>query len=166
MSSEPEEVFMYEATGGQGVHMSRFSTKKVYIGNYYKKCVLRRLTWPDKDENVPNLLTFCKQTEGHEYSVMSKLSRKTSVVKTSSTQSTIDEDRTFFCSELIAKCFKECNISPQTTTHCSTVNPGHFSSQESNPFPLVENAKLGPEMLIVTETMLNDQQAAILQNRQ
>ena len=59
MSSAPEEVFMYEATGGTGVNMARFSAKKIYIGSYYRKCVLRRLTWPDKDANLPALLEFC-----------------------------------------------------------------------------------------------------------
>ena len=53
MSSQPDEVFLYEATGGSGVKMSRFSSKKVWIGSYYRKCVLRRLTWPDKDANLP-----------------------------------------------------------------------------------------------------------------
>lgn len=72
MSSDPEEVFLYEATGGSGVHMSRFSEKKIFIGNYFHKVVLRRLTWPDKDENIHKLVDFCKQTENAEYSVMSK----------------------------------------------------------------------------------------------
>ena len=74
MSSEPDEVFFYEATGGTGVHMSRFSEKKIFIGNYYSKCVMRRLTWPDKDENLPKLLDFCKQTQGNQYSISAKFS--------------------------------------------------------------------------------------------
>ena len=159
MSSAPDEVFMYEATGGTGVNMARFSAKKIYIGSYYRKCVLRRLTWPDKDTNLPNLLTFCKQTEGNQYSMMSKFSIQQSVIKSgANSQQAIEEGRKFFCSELIAKCYKECNISPPSTTHSSSINPSDFAERAKNPFPLVENAKLGPEMCIVTETMFNNQQ--------
>ena len=76
--------------------------------------VLRRLTWPDKDANLPSLLAFCLATEGNEYSMMSKFKLgQTSLIKTGEAdQQTIEDDRKFFCSELIAKCFKECNISP------------------------------------------------------
>ena len=109
MSSAPDEVFMYEATGGTGVNMARFSAKKIYIGSYYRKCVLRKLTWPDKDTNLPNLLEFCRQTEGHQYSMMSKFSMQQSVIKSgANSQQAIEEGRKFFCSELIAKCYKEC----------------------------------------------------------
>ena len=162
MSSAPDEVFLYEATGGSGVNMARFSAKKIYIGSYYRKCVLRKLTWPDKDSNLPHLLEFCRQTEGREYSMMSKLSRQQSLIKGANSQSQIEEGRKFFCSELIAKCYKECMISPQTTTHSSSINPADFSEKAKKPFPLVENAKLGPEMCIVTETMFNSQQEELV----
>lgn len=69
----------------------------------------------------------------------------------------IEQGRKFFCSELVAKCFKECGISPQSNVHSSTINPGDFSSTSARPITLVDNAKLGPEMLIVTQSMFNHQ---------
>ena len=52
MASEPDEVFLLEAAGNTGVTLSRFSEKKQFIGNYFRKMVLRTLTWNDRDAHI------------------------------------------------------------------------------------------------------------------
>lgn len=43
LDNYPDEVLILEATGGPGVHLTRFSTLKFYVGTFYDKLVLRKL---------------------------------------------------------------------------------------------------------------------------
>ena len=59
-------------------------------------------------------MQFCKETENAEYSLGSLFSvGAASIIKTPSMEDMpmVEENRKFFCSELIAKAYKECNIS-------------------------------------------------------
>ena len=69
----------------------------------------------------------------------------------------IESDRKFFCSELIAKAYKCCNILKDSTIHCSIYNPGDFSSSR-NTLDLVEGASLSNEMIVITNSMFNKDQ--------
>ena len=53
----------------------------------------------------------------------------------------------FFCSELIAKCYKVCGIMKPTDEASSNFLPGDFTTQ-SDRLKLVDGAKLGSEMNI------------------
>jgi hypothetical protein len=61
--------------------------------------------------------------------------------------SVIDDDRTFFCSELIAKCYKVCGIMQETKEASSNFLPVDFSTQ-SNKLKLVATAKMTSEQHI------------------
>ena len=59
----------------------------------------------------------------------------------------MNENRTFFCSELVAKAFKTLNIIENDDTSCTLFYPGHFShSGEAflrfNPKTGLENEKV------------------------
>ena len=69
MASLPNEVLLLESTSGSGVHLSRFSEKKLFIGTYFKKLVYRKLTWNEKQDNIQFLMQFCKETEHSSYSL-------------------------------------------------------------------------------------------------
>jgi hypothetical protein len=58
----------------------------------------------------------------------------------------IDKDRTFFCSELVAKAYKMCLIMAPTDQASSNFLPKHFSQSET--LDLVPGAKLGNELEI------------------
>jgi len=60
----------------------------------------------------------------------------------------IDEDRTFFCSELVAKTFKVCGIMENTEGSCANFFPGHFGSEKWT-IPLAKDIKVVQERTIV-----------------
>ena len=132
MASEPDEVFLLEATANFGVQLSRFSEKKQFVGNYFRKMVLRTLDWKDRDEHINKLVQFCEETNGAQYSLKNKFSLASrSAIGGASAQDggrMVDEDRAFFCSELIAKAYKECMIMQPSDKASASFNPGHFSS--------------------------------------
>lgn len=43
--SQPDEVFIIEATGNMGVTIRSFSRIMHHIGGFYTKCALRHLEW-------------------------------------------------------------------------------------------------------------------------
>ena len=71
----------------------------------------------------------------------------------------VDEDRAFFCSELIAKAYKSCNIM-KTDVSATKFNPGDFS-QKLDTVKLVEGASLSDEMLVMTDAMFTENQASM-----
>lgn len=44
----------------------------------------------------------------------------------------VDEDRTFFCSELVAKAYKILSVIEDDETSCSCFYPADFSSKKSD----------------------------------
>ena len=69
----------------------------------------------------------------------------------------VEEGRAFFCSELVAKCYKVCGIMQQTNEACSNFLPGDMTSTKDK-LNLVNGATLSQEHLIFTETMFNKEQ--------
>ena len=60
----------------------------------------------------------------------------------------IDEDRAFFCSELVVKVLKVCGIMAETKEASSNFLPGDFT-EAANKIKLVEGAQFGPEQFII-----------------
>ena len=69
----------------------------------------------------------------------------------------VETDRKFFCSELIAKAYKCCNILKDSEIHSSTYNPSDFSSAR-NTLDLVDGVTLSNEMIVITNSMFNKEQ--------
>jgi hypothetical protein len=56
----------------------------------------------------------------------------------------IDDDRTFFCSELVAKAYKVLGIIDNDSKACSSYYPSSFSS-ENKQLKFLPGVSLGPE---------------------
>ena len=54
----------------------------------------------------------------------------------------IDEDRTFFCSELVAKCLKECGVIVNDETPCTSFYPHHFCQKGDSSLKLTSGTKI------------------------
>ena len=80
---------------------------------------------------VDNLETFLSEAIGLKYSISAnKLTKqKTTVLKDDGGNTLIDKDRTFFCSELVAKAFKCLGIIEDDDKSSSQYYPHHFSSR-------------------------------------
>jgi hypothetical protein len=89
---------------------------------------------------------------GNKYGIStSKLFFQRQTVKTKKAQY-IDEDRTFFCSELVAKAYKVLGIVEDCTKSCALFYPSSFSTERSHlDLKFVEGGVLGPELIINVE---------------
>jgi len=59
----------------------------------------------------------------------------------------VEDDRTFFCSELVAKAFKVCGVMDNSEEACSNFLPSHFSTNAFN-IPLEKGINIESEQLI------------------
>ena len=67
----------------------------------------------------------------------------------------VQDERKFFCSELVAKAYKVCRIMKDTPHASQNFLPASLTS-ESKMMELVEGATLRPEKLIFTENMFSN----------
>ena len=104
---DPNEVYLVEATGGNGVALNRWDLLKDHVGpgKFYKKMILRHVNFDRGDRMVDNLEKFLSEAVGQSYGLGGLLRGKTLRPGQDSSR-VIQEDRTFFCSELVAKAFK------------------------------------------------------------
>lgn len=58
----------------------------------------------------------------------------------------MDAERTFFCSELVAKCFKILGIMVDDDTPCSKFYPHHFTALGDDALNLTPGSSLGSEI--------------------
>ncbi len=58
------------------------------------------------------------------------------------------DSRNFFCSELVAKAYKECGLL-NTSRACCTYYPGDFSQKAAHEIKLEKDAKIGDELQIL-----------------
>lgn len=76
------------------------------LGKFYERIAVRHLDFDRSSTALDNLETFLKEVNGSKYSL--KLGQ---VMKNRETLvGEPKEERSFFCSELIAKCYKVCGI--------------------------------------------------------
>jgi len=101
------EVYILESTADNGVHFKKFSDTATFMGTHYSKVALRQLEFERTDEHMDKLNDFLTEAKTKQYNLGNAIwARKTVRV----TDSMLEENRTFFCSELIAKAFKVCGI--------------------------------------------------------
>ena len=75
-ASEPNEVFLLDATSNHGVALKRWSNLKEALGSFYSKIVIRHLNWERPDESLAMLEELINATEGNEYSFKAKYLKK------------------------------------------------------------------------------------------
>jgi hypothetical protein len=136
------EIVLLEATGKQGVGLSRWRTfKKNNWHLLYSKMVYRKLEMDRSDDMITKIEKFVKNSIGKKYMVsMAKLFKKRS-----NFQEDIEENKTFFCSELIAACYKRLGVLPKDVS-CASYWPGSFSCEKK--LTLEGGASLSHEYLI------------------
>lgn len=137
--SDQNEVYLVEATGNNGVALSKWGHLRDHIGEkkFYNKCVFRHVEFNRSDEMVDSLEVFLREAVGLLYKLNVKKIMTRNTVKTVKSgeyvdgqeRTMINGDRMFFCSELLAKAFKELNIIENDNTACSKFWPSSFSAK-------------------------------------
>ena len=124
-------MWFIEATG-DGVYWRNWESDvkpewgiKQLIGTDFSKIVYRRLKVERTDELRDLMDDFVAEVEGRPYSLSVKdmLMRR----ETTDRASVIQQNRGFFCSELVAKAYKYMKIMEPTNDACSNFKPVHFS---------------------------------------
>jgi hypothetical protein len=117
--TDPDEVYFVESTSNRGVSISRWSTVRKYLGDFYEQVVLRHLDITRSDEMIGRLEIFLKEAVGNRYGMStSKLLFHRSSLKPKK-GAFIDEDRTFFCSELVAKAYRVLGVMQDDERPCT-----------------------------------------------
>ena len=63
----------------------------------------------------------------------------------------IDESRTFFCSELVAKAYKELGILENDNTSCAKFFPHDFSAKGDSFLKFTEGTVIEEELQVILE---------------
>ncbi len=116
------------------------------MGDFYEHVVFRHLDVERDDNLIDKLEIFLKESIGNKYGISSSkiLFTKRESIKPKK-GAYIDEDRTFFCSELVAKAYKVLEIMGDDKPS-SAFYPGSFSAKGD--VKLLPHASLGPEHII------------------
>ena len=102
---------------------------------------------------IDRLEVFLKEAVGNRYGIStSKLLFQRNTIKPKK-GSYIDDDRTFFCSELVAKAYKVLGIMQDDGRASSTYYPSSFSNK-GNALKFLPGCDLGPELNIVVDASL------------
>ena len=114
------------------------------------------------DSMIDKLEVFLKEAVGNKYGIStSKLLFQRATVKPKK-GSYIDEDRTFFCSELVAKGYKILDVMADDGKPCNSFYPSSFSSKNTT-LKLNPGASLGAELNILLDQVKSAQEDALLQ---
>lgn len=164
--TDPDEVYFVESTANRGVSISRWSTVRRYLGDFYEQVVLRRLEIPRTEEMIARLEVFLKEAVGNRYGMSTgKLLFHRPSIKPKR-GAFIDEDRTFFCSELVAKAYKILGVMVDDDRPCAQFYPSHFSSKNSSILHLTHNASLGRELNVFINPTKPEKQPDSLPEKQ
>ena len=141
---QPKELFYLEAVS-TGVQIKRWSNLRNLIGpnQHYAQLVYRHVHF-DRTQVFSKMEKFLEKSVGKKYEVnLSKF------MKHKSTFNGIADDRTFFCSELVAKAFKLLGIMEDDGTSCAQFYPGHFAAAGDKFLKLKPGVIIENEMQVV-----------------
>mmetsp|Transcript_7461 Transcript_7461/g.11644 ORF Transcript_7461/g.11644 Transcript_7461/m.11644 type:complete len:111 (-) Transcript_7461:182-514(-) len=100
-----------EAVGEKGVRLVPWLGARIFVGNFFNKVGYRRLQFNMARENLEALDRFRRNVTGKQYGLnLKKLLTTTSEAVSYARQGEINQDRQFFCSELVAKAFKVIGV--------------------------------------------------------
>jgi len=136
------EIVLLEATGKEGVGLCRWKTfRKNNWQKLYNKLVFRKLQFDRNPDSIDHVEKFVKSVVGKKYKViLSKLFKKKA-----NGQDELNENRTFFCSELIAACYKKLGLLPPDISSASYW-PSSFAPNKK--LQLTNNAKFSGDYLL------------------
>ena len=160
--SDLDEIYFIEASGNNGVALNNWSFIRQHVGpnKFYKHICFRHVDFDRDGEMVNNLEKFLKQAIGKKYGlgVKKMLRRETQCVKqkasndgSSADNDIISDDRTFFCSELVAKACKVLGILENDKTSTTKFLPKHFSSKSDKFLQLTPDTYMDQELKIILD---------------
>jgi len=102
---------------------------------------------------VSNLEKFLSEAVGLKYGLGgNKLLRSKTIVKNVNDENElIESDRTFFCSELVAKAFKILGIIEDDDISCTRFYPHNFSSKGDSMLKLTKGTTIGSEHQVIVD---------------
>jgi hypothetical protein len=150
--TDPSEVYLVEATGSQGVSLNKWSILRHHVGpgKHYEKVIYRHVNFDRGEKMVQNLEKFLSEAVGQNYGLNGVLRMKTQRIAEDDDR-LIHEDRSFFCSELVAKAFKLLGIIEDNETSCTQFWPLHFSSKGEQFLKMTPGSWIDSEMQIISD---------------
>lgn len=112
------DFVIIEATGTYGVSSVKWSDirSEIGVGKFYEKVAFRKLKCKRSDQFIKTFDDFLAEVWDLKYGIgiakiAKKISNGSSVAIKAHTQNLfVNEDRTFFCSELVAKTYKVLGV--------------------------------------------------------
>ncbi|CAK76973.1 unnamed protein product (macronuclear) [Paramecium tetraurelia] len=145
------QLCVFEAvSNGVGTFLWSDLTEQKFVNEYEKICI-RRLNYAKRQtpEVQNKLREFIKNNLGKEYGLNpGKLLQKVSLIVPQAPQPE-DKQRTYFCSELVAKAYKEMGLL-ELEKSSTQYFPSDFTAEKK--LQLLQGATLDPEMLVIFET--------------
>lgn len=159
--TEPDEIFLVEAVGGLGVTLNRWSflRNSVGYGKFYKRMIFRHVNFDRGEKMVDNLEKLLSEAVGKKYGMSANKFTRAKTRKiaddfedtTPGEKNLIADDRTFFCSELVAKAFKLLYIIEDDERSCASFYPSHFSAKKDDYLKLTPGTSIDSEMQVIVE---------------
>ena len=125
-----------EAVGKWGVTSTTWSEvrQEIGVGKFYEKCAFRKLSGERSRDFLRRFDVFLEEAWEHSYGInLQKLTKRESfALNNQPGRQYVDVNRTFFCSELVAKCYKCLDV---FDTRLSSANffPAHFGQTREDP---------------------------------
>jgi len=148
--NDNNEIYLIEATSNRGVSLTKWSQISSFFSDFYDHVVLRHLESIRTDKMLDDLEGFLKEAVGLSYAIQAGAllwgGGRLSIQPKQGHY--IDKDRTFFCSELVAKAYKVMGLMGDDRSS-SCYAPGAFSCKGT--LKLANGASLGQELVIIKE---------------
>ncbi|CAD8098654.1 unnamed protein product [Paramecium sonneborni] len=145
------QLYVYEAVS-TGVGLFRWDyLKQQDWYKFYEKICIRKLNF-DKKNDIKvqdNFMEFIEENMGNDYSLnIGKFFKFTSTIKKPTNGEKVEKKRSFFCSELVAKAYKEMGLLDQVKSS-TQYYPNDFTTDKQ--LKLLQGASLSPEYLVFFE---------------
>lgn len=129
--NEEDDIFFVEATGNMGVSLNRWLFLKDHVGpgKFYEQVAVRHVNFKRDARTFKRLEQFLQEAVGLQYAIDGGKLMRQKTTKVQDSKRLVEEDRTFFCSELLAKAFKILGVIEDDDTSCTQFYPHHFSSR-------------------------------------
>ncbi|CAD8084441.1 unnamed protein product [Paramecium primaurelia] len=148
---ENQQLYVYEAVQ-TGVGTFRWDyLKQQEWYKFYEKVCIRKLNYSQKNDYgvQKRFLDFINENLGNDYSLnIGKFFRFTSTIQKSSDKQKGEKKRSYFCSELVAKAYKEMGLLDQVKSS-TQYYPNDFTQEKQ--LQLLQGATLSPEYLVIFE---------------
>lgn len=128
-SDTPDQIYILEANSNRGVVIKTWQQLKRNVGKnkFYSMVVFRHVSFDRSEKAFQNLQIFMSQAEGLKYGLKGVFKGFSDIDPRN-----VEQGRSFFCSELIAKAFKNLGILINDESPSSDVIPGDFGQSRDS----------------------------------